>query len=99
MDRQGTRATLSVESIQVLRDLNPWWTDPRIVRPQPPSYRRPLILELRSRLQKPKGLIEVLRGPRQVGKTTGIYQIIQDILGAGTSSTDILFIRFDLEVL
>src|SRR5262249_41361171 len=49
--------------------------------------------------QKPQGLIEVLRGPRQVGKTTAIYQIIQDLLGAGTAASEILFVRFDLEVL
>src|SRR5436309_15202722 len=90
---------LSAEAIQVLRDLNPWWADPKVVRPEPPPYRRPLVVELLRRLQRPKGLIEVVRGPRQVGKTTGIYHIIQDLLGGGTAGTDILLIRFDLEVL
>jgi len=90
---------LSTESVQVLRDLNPWWGDPAVVRPEPPSYRRPRILELASRLARPRGLIEVLRGPRQVGKTTGIHQIIQDLLRCGTPAADILFVRFDLELL
>ena len=91
--------SISPESIQVLRDLNPWWEDPKLVRPEPPPYRRPLIANLAERLKKPKGLIEVVRGPRQVGKTTGIYQIVRDLLGAGTPARDILLIRFDLEVL
>jgi len=99
MSRTSAGVTLSAESIQVLKDLNPWWADPKVVRPEPPSYCRPLIVELHSRLTKPKSLIEVLRGPRQVGKTTGIYQIIKDLLGAGTLGGDILFIRFDLELL
>jgi len=51
------------------------------------------------RLERPKGLIEVVRGPRQVGKTTGIHQIIQDLVQRGRSPRDVLFIRFDLEVL
>lgn len=93
-------AMLSDEAIQVLRDLNPWWMDPPVVRPAPPDYRRPLVVSLSARLRNPRGgLIEVVRGPRQVGKTTGVYQIIADLLGAGIRGTDILFVRFDLALL
>ncbi len=91
---------LTDEAIQVLTQLNPWWTtSPPVVRPDPPAYRRPLVRELLARLRRPRGLIEVVRGPRQVGKTTGIYQIIQDLLQAGTVPQDIIFVRFDLELL
>lgn len=69
------------------------------MRPGPPRYRRPLVEELRARLEKPRGLIEVVRGPRQVGKTTGIYQIAEDLIRSGTPPSDILFVRFDLELL
>lgn len=87
------------EAIGVLRDLNPWWTDPKVVRPTPPPYRRRAISEIGARLKSRGKLIEVLRGPRQVGKTTGIQQIIEDLLHASVPSHDILFVRFDLEVL
>ncbi len=90
---------LSSEAIQVLRDLNPWWANPSLVRPEPPQYQRPLIAELATRLKRPQGLIEVLRGPRQVGKTTGLFQIIRELIRSGTPATDLLFVRFDLEVL
>jgi predicted AAA+ superfamily ATPase len=90
---------LSPESIQVVRDLNPWWRNPPVVRPEPPAYQRPLIAEIGARLRRPKGLIEVIRGPRQVGKTTGVYQIIRDLISSGTKGNDILFLRFDLELL
>jgi predicted AAA+ superfamily ATPase len=90
---------LTHEAIQVLRDLNPWWADPTLVRPEPPEYRRPLVRRIGERLTRPKVLTEVLRGPRQVGKTTGIYQLIQDLLRKGTRAADILFVRFDLELL
>jgi uncharacterized protein len=89
---------LSVEAATVLRDLNPWWDSGR-VRPQPPPYRRPAVVDLEQRLRAPRSLIEVVRGPRQVGKTTGIFQIIQTLLAAGTGPKDILFVRFDLELL
>ena len=90
---------ISEESIQVLKDLNSWWSDPAVVRPEPPPYRRPRVMDLAARLKREKGLIEVVRGPRQVGKTTGIYHIVQDLLRDGTPGTDILLVRFDLEVL
>ncbi len=90
---------LSDDAIQVLRELNPWWKDRNSVRPEPPAFRRPRIREVYERLRRPKGLIEILRGPRQVGKTTGIHQIIQDLIKAGVPASDILFVRFDLEVI
>jgi len=40
-----------------------------------------------------------VRGPRQVGKTTGIYQIVEDLIARGVASRDIVLIRFDLEIL
>lgn len=90
---------LPEETADVLRDLNPWWLDPTVVRPAPPRYRRRPVLEIQKRLKERGKLIEVLRGPRQVGKTTGIHQIIQELLAQSVPSTDILFVRFDLEVL
>ena len=90
---------LSLEAVQVLTDLNPWWADPSRVRPEPPAYRRPAVREMTERLMRGRGLIEVVRGPRQVGKTTGIYQIIQELLKSGAEPGDLLLVRFDLEVL
>jgi hypothetical protein len=90
---------LSTEAIQILRDINSWWSEPEQVRPTPPDYRRGLVRELVGRLRQPRGLIEVVRGPRQVGKTTGIHQMIQDLLRLGTAPRNILFVRFDLELL
>lgn len=98
MARSGG-GSLADDAVQVLRDLNPWWSDPPVVRPKPPAFRRPLVSEMAQRLAQPRGLVEVVRGPRQVGKTTGIYQIIEDLLARGVRGTDILLVRFDLELL
>jgi uncharacterized protein len=90
---------LSPDAIEVVTDLNPWWADSSIVRPAPPTYRRRGIRDIETRLTSKGRLIEIVRGPRQVGKTTGIHQIIEDLLRTGTPSRDILFVRFDLEIL
>ena len=86
------------EIIQVLEDLNPWWRTGK-PRKTPPAYLRRGVPELAARIGRAKGLIEIVRGPRQVGKTTAIEQIIQSLLQGGTNPRNILFVRFDQEVL
>ena len=54
---------------------------------------------LLERMVRPQGLIEVVRGPRQVGKTTAIEQIIEYMLKNKVTPKDILFVMFDQEVL
>ncbi|HEY6106198.1 MAG TPA: hypothetical protein VIV59_09475, partial [Anaeromyxobacteraceae bacterium] len=58
------------EAPQILSDLNSWWAPPHQVRPSPPAYRRRRVSELQRSLSGKRPLIHVLRGPRQVGKTT-----------------------------
>lgn len=90
---------VSPEVIQVLDDLNPWWKTGRLRR-IPPAYRRRGVPELLDRFSRPRGLIEIIRGPRQVGKTTAIEQIVQSLLSTGkVDPRNILFVRFDQEVL
>lgn len=43
---------------------------------KPKSYQRPFIKLLQKRMQESKPLIQVLLGPRQVGKTTGVLQFL-----------------------
>ncbi|MBI5478711.1 MAG: ATP-binding protein [Deltaproteobacteria bacterium] len=92
-------ARISPELEQILRDLNPWWTAPHPVRPSPPPYRRRHVPGIVAALARPRALIQVLRGPRQVGKTTALYQIAEDLLGRGSAPADILLVRFDLQPL
>jgi predicted AAA+ superfamily ATPase len=89
---------VSDDVIQILKDLNPWWDSGEMRRPPPPYMRRG-VAELLRRILRPRGLIEVVRGPRQVGKTTAIEQITQRLLSEHVKPTDILFVRFDQEVL
>jgi hypothetical protein len=45
-------------------------------------YRRPHAAELRRRLAEPRRFIQVVAGPRQVGKTTLVQQLAEE-MGAG----------------
>lgn len=90
--------TLDPDVVSVLMDLNPWWTTGRL-RKAPPPYRRRGVPELLDRMSRPSGLIEVVRGPRQVGKTTAIEQLVESQLARKVRPQDILFVRFDQEVL
>ena len=40
------------------------------------AFERPFVAELLARLRGEPRLIQVLTGPRQVGKTTGVRQLI-----------------------
>jgi len=76
-----------------LRRLNPWWENAPML-PQPPM-RRHLVTQVRRRLDMEIAPIIVVRGPRQVGKTTAQFQIIADLLDEGVPPTSILRVQFD----
>ncbi|MFH1862405.1 MAG: AAA family ATPase, partial [bacterium] len=61
-----------------IRDTNPWWQD-RPMRPLPP-FRRWLFSTTLRRLENGLAPVVVLRGPRQVGKTTLQEQIIYHLI-------------------
>ena len=63
--------------------------------PPQPSTRRHLVSQIRRRLDAEIAPIVVVRGPRQVGKTTAQFQIIADLLEEGVPPTSILRVQFD----
>jgi hypothetical protein len=63
---------LSEEAQQVLREINSFWRPPHEVRPVPPPYERRQVASLLESVSRPGGKAQVLRGPRQVGKSTAI---------------------------
>lgn len=77
-----------------LRETNPWWVG-KPGRVLPPFRRWVFNLALR-KLQKGLAPVLVLRGPRQVGKTTLQEQIVQHLLAAeGVLPERILRVQFD----
>ena len=84
---------LPLELSENLRSVNPWWTG--APGPRLPGFHRwpfPRLLHM-----LPKGLAPatVLRGPRRVGKTVLLRQVIDRLLGDGVSPHQILYVPFD----
>lgn len=84
---------ISPELIADLRRMNPWWEGDDM--PAQPTTRRHLVAQTRNRLDAGLAPIVVVRGPRQVGKTTAQFQIIADLLEEGVPPTNILRVQFD----
>ena len=84
---------IPMQLAQNLRRMNPWWTgDPM---PPQPSTRRHLVSQIRRRLDAGIAPVVVVRGPRQIGKTTAQFHVISDLLEEGELPTSILRVQFD----
>jgi len=74
--------SLPAQLVEDLRRQNPWWVG-EPMRAVPPFKRWPFE-KLISRLAEPIASIIVIRGPRQIGKTTLQQQVIPDLLTWGS---------------
>ena len=63
--------------------------------PLQPKTRRHLVAQIRQRIEAEIASIVAVRGPRQIGKTTAQFQMIQDLLNEGVPATSILRVQFD----
>lgn len=78
---------------RLLRDSNPWWRGERQFGV--PSTRRWAFAPTIKRLKTGLAPVTVLRGTRQVGKTTTLNQIADSLLDAGVDPRRILRVQFD----
>jgi len=80
----------------VLQLYNPWWDDPKgRWRDDNPDYRRPVVQEMLSDLAELPQMIS-LTGPRRVGKTTALRQLICALLDdQRVEPKHILYFSFD----
>jgi predicted AAA+ superfamily ATPase len=84
---------LPLELVENIRSLNPWWSGEAML--QPHKFRRwPFDRLLRS-LAKGMTPATVLRGPRRVGKTILLSQMIEALLAQGVQAKRILYVPFD----
>lgn len=76
-----------------LRRFNPWWADSP--GPNLPPHRRHIVGQIRRRLSGRLAPIVVVRGARQIGKTTSQLHVLSDLLSEGISGRNILRVQFD----
>ena len=76
-----------------LRETNPWWEE----KPGPvlPAYHRWAFYLVLRKINAGLAPIVVIRGPRQVGKTTLQQQLIEELLKNGVGPHRILRVQFD----
>ena len=86
-------ASLSQSLEADLRDANPWWAG-GAMRVLPP-FRRWAFDPIRQRLLDGLAPAVVVRGPRQVGKTTLLEQVTESLLADGVTPRRILRVQFD----
>ncbi len=78
---------------RVLRRMNPWWQGD--AAPLLPPHRRHLVGQIRRRLASRLAPIVVVRGARQIGKTTSQLHLLTDLLAEGVPARRILRVQFD----
>jgi len=84
---------ISIELVTAIRLINPWWQGASMR--QLPATRRHLVGQIRRRLNSELAPIVVVRGSRQIGKTTAYEHIISDLLQEGVAPACILRLQFD----
>jgi predicted AAA+ superfamily ATPase len=93
IERNPLFGTLPLELSENLRSINPWWKN----QPAPPlpAFHRWAFKRLRRLLVQGMAPATVLRGPRRVGKTILLRQIIEALLAEGVAASRIAYVPFD----
>jgi predicted AAA+ superfamily ATPase len=85
---------IRVELGELLADRNPWWRDPR-QRTRAPALRRdPYQQVFAQTIREDERRAVVIVGPRQVGKTTLLLQLVDDLLEKGWPAESIVYFDF-----
>jgi len=79
--------------IQDLRRMNPWWESKPL--PPLPTTRRHLVAAIQRKLRLRLAPITVVRGPRQIGKTTAQLQVLDTLLQGGLPPRNVFRVQCD----
>ena len=92
-----TMAMVSDEQIiKVLRQYNTWWRNPSAIKEESKPQKRVAFYEaLKMIKHNTIRRFAVLSGARRVGKTTILYQMIDNLIEEGISPQNILYVSFD----
>jgi predicted AAA+ superfamily ATPase len=85
--------SLGASTVVDLGRQNPWWAGESLGAV--PAFRRWPFDRILARLKLPLAPILVIRGPRQIGKTTLQMQVIRQLLDEGVDPRRLLRVQFD----
>ncbi|MGB9677936.1 MAG: ATP-binding protein [Candidatus Ratteibacteria bacterium] len=79
---------------EILLLLNEWWESGSIAKDKAKEYRRKIFEEIKETYFNYR-LILILTGLRRVGKSTILFQLIEELLKKGVNPKNILYFSFD----
>ncbi|MFC1691759.1 ATP-binding protein [Nanoarchaeota archaeon] len=82
-----------LEILRILNHYNPWWNNKPIPKSKTSSFKRGDFYIIKGTLEK-KEIISIV-GPRRVGKTILIHQLIKDLLDNGVNSKKVFYLSVD----
>ncbi len=82
-----------IEILSIISKYNPWWSGKEIPKSQTLDFRRNFFHVLTKEIDKRE--ITVVLGPRRVGKTVLMYQLIKHLLDKGVNPNNVLYISVD----
>lgn len=81
---------------QIFAEQNPWIADGRVPEVLAPSVERPLARCLTHRVSiDTPHRFQLVLGPRRVGKTTAMYQMVRNLLASGVPARRLWWLRMD----
>ncbi len=82
----------------ILRPYNPWWNEPAAGFANLPPFHRPIFYSLSEELKTVPQILSIT-GPRRIGKSTLLYQLLQKLIADGVSPQHLIYYSFDDPVL
>jgi uncharacterized protein len=79
---------------QLLQPFNPWWEDKTKAFDKLPEFHRPIFEDLKTDIHALPQIIS-LTGPRRVGKTTLLHQLIKDLIEQDINPRHIVYYSMD----
>lgn len=80
--------------LRVLYTYNPWWSNKPISPTKTSDFKRGEFFVIKEKMLPQRDILSII-GPRRVGKTIVIHQLIKDLLDAGVDPTRILYLSID----
>lgn len=82
--------------VKVLQQYNSWWRNPESIKAESKPHKRVAYFETLKTIEHTTiRRFAVLSGARRVGKTTILYQLIDNLIEGGVSPKNILYVSFD----
>ena len=83
------------EILRILREQNSWWVSGRVPEGLAPSFKRNEYEKVKKIFFNKIRRFPVLSGPRRVGKSTIMFQIIDELLQSGVNPSRIMYYTLD----